>query len=384
MRGMSNRPAIRSFDLREMPSPSQPVRPKLVQWTDGEINPSQGDMARQSMVFSYGRPSDLASRAMPIWWAHRDLFKDKHVLIVGSGLGACAASAYHGGCVRVIGHDKREDLPSGVLSHLYVPPIVKFRGAGSIYAQSDSSWNTSGDWFDPSVASALLKEVHPSSMVVLDISSDEGRSTRAIRMLLDNDCKCEIVVRCTGGRHRSVRIVGFLARVGEILSVREVTDQGSCGDVLVHGIIRRRSDPRVSSLLFVEEVVSQSCPVGKRSLRHIASQVFFPIGATLPSTVRLCCQVTLAVLLSYKNDASSRPRYSEWTDILHVVVVSQLLLLENKDQYIERALEIRRRPWITVEGFDDHPIRVTGQLIYLIENLAIRLARDMDSLAFES
>jgi len=340
--------------------------------------PSPLELAMFRYEASRGRAYDLCSGAADFYWPIRATFAGRKVVIVGCGLGAAAAAAYHGGSLEVIGHDLRSDLPVDTMTDAYLPPLVRLRGAGRGFRMSEACRSTSGDWFDASAADALLTESPADALIVLDIPSDRGRSFEVLLPLIRRRAIADVLVRTTGTVSELADLVGYARRAGTCRSVFQLFEFGGIVEAGILVSLAGTRGPRVWEAALPRSILRVERMRGKSCLQRLVLWLFAPGGISMAGTARGAAQIALDTTIMLRRYAQGRPSFDEWSDVIESAVAAEFLLRDSESdrrEMIRRAVEY---PFMYCVALGDNPIACTASLVRTLTRLAPRLIGNED------
>jgi hypothetical protein len=112
------------------------------------------------------------SSAFAVWLKVVPYLPRTTSLVVGSGLGGAACALLLAGSQFVTGLDLTKDIPGEYVTGTpYCPPLVSEFRLSNGYHQAVETWTRGGDWEDQTLRSALLAELPPGSLLVVDVHS---------------------------------------------------------------------------------------------------------------------------------------------------------------------------------------------------------------------
>jgi hypothetical protein len=327
---------------------------------------------------SHGKCHSLASGAFETWFPLRGLFKDWNVLVVGSGLGAAAASAFAGGAKAVWGHDLREHFPSDSNLGAYRPPLVRMYAPGKDYTQTTATLATSGDWFDPLVSRALTRMSSEPHILVLDISSDKGFSKEALIPIFANGFPLPVLFRAQTVESCHREILGLLSISSNILSIWEANNRAGISERVYYFI------PLVCGDIigYSPKVPLELCPLppfsSRSTLRHIMAYILAPLGGVSSASPRQSLVAGLELFVGMIQRARSRPSYDEWTAIIQAVISCEWLLFFDgveKVAFLLRAYDDGIVPILSVTDMMAH---APPSFLRYLSKVVVRIAGHLD------
>jgi hypothetical protein len=173
-------------------TPCGPIIPEKAEL--GMIRSRHARMARHC-----GRELVFGCSSTSMWTVFGEIFRDRSVIVIGSGQGAVAAASIMSGATHVFGLDTTDSLPLRPHRFLnYKPPAIIMQGSQSQYTQMSQSYTMSGDWRDDSVSDSVCRTYDSGDTAfVIDI---EAGSTRygldLIDPLIRNDVRGPVLMRC--------------------------------------------------------------------------------------------------------------------------------------------------------------------------------------------
>lgn len=325
-----------------------------------------------------GNCATLCSGALSLWGPLSFMFKGKSVLVIGSGLGACAASAIIGGAEMVYGHDLRDDFPVGISLRDYVPPIVQWIAAPSRYVQTSSTVTTSGDWFEVGVPARILSEMRAPDILVLDIPASGPDSVALLSPLGALGYIGTVAVRVVGTRGTLYHLIGTMSQFSS--HVELYVGYESLG--IVEAVVIARPTVPVRVLATGPKSPSECFKVsGFRvidSLSIIVTWLIGPLGSPIGQTVRSALQMAFRVFKSFRSTRISRPTHDEWTSVLVSAVTIELLLLFSPTDYCRAVLEIAGKSSHQMICVPTVVVAVTPRLIRVLTAIGARVLGHMD------
>lgn len=294
-------------------------------------------------------------------------------MVVGSGIGACAAAALVGGARSVYGHDLSSDFPASVSLQNYVPPLVRLYRCPPRYAQSLETFSTSGDWFDSQVSLSLLSHCPPDGLLVLDITSDKGNSWEVLQPLLMHEWLGLCLLRIQGMRRMQAEVVGKIRAVGRVTMVVLVDEDEDFQEIVYLFLKTRVAESLPVVPMEVCDPLSPSIRNEVKTVELIVASLVAPLGCGLKGTVR---ETLVSVLMSFKSYlawGTVGPSYSGWTEILAACASCEFILLYTESErlaLIDHALTGGTVPLVML---DNHLIAFSDKLRYLYTKLAPRL-----------
>jgi len=322
---------------------------------------------------AYGNTLSFGSGAMIIWLPLSELFTGHDVVIIGSGLGACAAAAIMGGAKSVLGHDLRVDFPPGVPLGEYIPPLVRLYGGRSKYLQSEETLSTDGDWFSAAVSRRLCTKYNYPYLLVIDISSSDGFSHRALRPLMAHDFPYPVLFRIVAIPREHENVCGIIARTSDLLGVWEGHRTGVRVERVYHFRIRKPFWSPIIHPYNVFRVPKLPRGGGRQTVDQIAAFVLAPLGGLTGRTLKDSIQAALITFEGMVTDQKTRPTYSEWTSTLHAALACEILLTSSRDEF--EAFVTQNRPGSVYQFACVQSIHVliTQQLLFFLANTVARI-----------
>lgn len=291
----------------------------------------------------------FGSAAYVTWQILGSLLKAPLVLIIGAGLGGAAAVACSSGADYVHGLDLRSDLPNVARSDTYVPPLVRISGLSHIYTEVAEAFHTSGDWFDDTVASKVLRRYGPGSVIVVDLSTDRGCTPDVVKPLVKFSRANRHLVRCVAPSYIHAVLLAYCYAHFPIQSVFQMSSGGGLHErVYLLGPVRTHY-LKVGYMMTVSSGMLDLTPTDLTPVMRIRpgiSTVHLTLninvamltaylgGATGP-TVRGSLIAALTMFSDLITTATSRPAYEEWTRTLGDAAQCDWLLHVPIDQRYE-------------------------------------------------
>jgi hypothetical protein len=362
-------------------SPLQQYVPTVMNYSQDDL-PS-GLTLQNKWILKYkrakGRPFSLGSGAMTDWLPLHSLFKGQDVLVIGSGLGACAATALLGGALTVWGHDLAEDFVPDTPLGSYEPPLCRVYNTPRRYQQTELSVSTSGDWFDPEVAYYLCRYQPTPYLLVIDISSSEGYSPKVIQPLVDQGYKGTVLLRIQGTEALHAWVTGAIHHHGIILSVFQPSTQDDyISRIYMFTISSRRwgimySPSRVFPVINLPQVKERTTVV--QLLNHILG----PLGGSVGRTVREALWNGIRVFRQMIGPGQYHPTYHEWTETLRSALACEYLLLYDEATQERWITTVERQGTIRLISYKSHLVYAPPALIHYITTVVCRLSKSLDN-----
>jgi len=359
-----------SMEIASVSITNAAIPPLGQTWTDTMITRLSETKGR---AFSYG------SGAFRTWLVLSSMFKDKTVLIVGSGLGGAAAAALLGGSDRVIGHDLRADFPSDVSMSSYLPPLVRLYTDKKKFEQSELTLATSGDWFNPSVSYTLCNYVSDQYILVLDISTSLGFTEEVLKPLVSHSFSGEVLVRIVADPAVHINVVGTIIQIGVLLRCWEWTRVSDRLERVYHIRVTKKAWPLLRTGGIILDPIMLRQPREIFTAVPLAAYLAAPLGGLTGNTIRtsfLSCIETFSLMLSMHH---SKPTFNEWTEVLHSIIIIEWLCLLHDEEVIP---VIRESTSIGLFRSMLHPsvlVQSTPNLLRLAANTGFRLIGHLDS-----
>lgn len=292
----------------------------------------------QRVIFAFerawGSPLAWGSGAAETWLQVSELFKGVDVVIVGSGLGAAAASAGIGGAKTVWGHDLATDFPTDVSLSEYRPPLVRLLAPKTNYVQTTSTLSTSGDWFNEAVSHSLCNMTSAPHILVVDISSKRGGSVEALWPVIRCGFPYQVAFRSTTTLYGHAAILGVLEHCTSSLAVLPVHTVDYAAERVYWFTLRGSMAPFVPTPRQLRDCRDSPRLTKPRTVKALLAYVLAPLGGATGTTVRLSLITCLSVLSDMMTSSYTKPSYDEWTSILQSAVACEWLLLYTKDEQL--------------------------------------------------
>jgi hypothetical protein len=333
---------------------------------------------RFRILAALGRPVSWGSGAMGMWGRLAGVFRGQRVLVVGSGLGACAAAAGIGGAIEVRGHDLRSDFPVDIGLAEYSPPLVRAYGVREKYLQTDDTLATSGDWFDPLVARRLCTLMNIPYFLVVDISSDRGFSAEALEPLWVNDFRHPTLFRCQSDKRTHERVTGIILSRWSLLAIWKGDEFGGIEE-RVYFFTHRGT--RALAPYEPTHVLSYSVAqpfAERRTPRVMANYIMSPLGGATGQTIGEACVTALQVFKGLYHDRDSRQLYEEWTDCLEAAVACELILTQSHETYPEAVERIVTQGYVILESEPRAWVLASASLTTSMSGVIARLIGSRD------
>lgn len=378
-RGELSRRAREQRMHREVPCPMDAATVSIANYIEPPSRKTKTDLVISRLVETRGRAYSYGSGAFRTWLVLSSLFKDRSVLIVGSGLGAAAAAALLGGSTRVIGHDLRVDFPADVSMSAYLPPLVRLYTDKKKFEQSELTLATSGDWFTPSVSYRLCNYMSDSYLLVLDISSTDGFSEEVLKPLVMHSFPGDVLVRIVAHPAIHTNIVGTITQIGVLARCWEWETTQDRLERVYHIRITHPTWPLLRAGGTVLDPIRLRQPREIFTAVPLAAYLAAPLGGLTGSTIRtsfLSCIDTFKLMLTMRH---SRPTYGEWTDVLHSIIIIEWLCILYEEEIIP---VIRSSMVLGLFRSLLHPtilVQAAPDLLRLAVNTGFRLIGHLDS-----
>lgn len=336
----------------------------------------------------------FGSSAYLAWQHVGALLRAPLVLVIGAGLGGAAAIACLAGADYVYGLDLRSDLPLVARPDSYTPPLVRVSGFSHIYNQVVESFRTTGDWFDETISSSVLRRFAGNSVIVVDLSTDRGSSPDVL-VPLERYSRARLhLIRCVAPMIVQSRFTAYCRERFELLGVHQFESvSGLIERIYILGhprttILRRGMYATITSGLHIHSY-TDTTPVLR--LRPGVSPVYLTLclnvamvtaylGGSTGRTVRESLVAALEMFSDILRTATSRPSYEEWTSTLSDAAQCDWLLNTPRNSYAQKLSTAIRTGVYTLSQFNTVHVLMTPTLIHSFVTQACRLIGHLDRL----
>jgi hypothetical protein len=296
--------------------------------------------ARIELEAVKGKPYKMGSRALGVWYAAREILVGiQTCCIVGSGLGAVASVLLQTGCTYVYGHDLQSDMPTDLDHRLkYVAPLVAQSNLVHRYAQTTTSFETSGDWNDRNVAFKTFQSVsHVDTFVFDHLNRDRDNSSHlsCVLMLQEIGFAGEIIVRLSSTYDECTLYAADMTSVMIVTSAIYVGAQ-EYGSVVVRG--RLHSDPNPRHALFLQNFCLSSVSMADCDMIMDVDFYLAMISGTTRAVLFNTPEARRAALVDLHRDRGKTersPDYRRWSDTLLSMVALEWLELDTDENRLE-------------------------------------------------
>jgi len=278
----------------------------------------------------------LNSHSLAAWWQVKGEFKDQQVLIVGSGHGGCAASAFAGGAMSVVGHDLNSDVPTA-LDINYAPPLVSALGFASRYVQSNATMLTTGDWYDNRVRENLKDDYLGTTALVVDFREGKGSgiNLRAVTLAWQTGWDVRVYTRIIARTKECQRALGVLQSVCKLERIWVIAGGSGVHEIIVRltpltGSRYELLEPEGNSLgVLVGSRECEVCPEDRQLFLAKMLGYYAPFGIKLTEAyLRNVCKLIEKEVGSRR----LRERYESWSGYLSIWHVCKVLLLPRAER----------------------------------------------------
>jgi len=328
-----------------------------------------------------GKLGLMSGNALHTWMLFAAMFRNRPLIVVGTGMGAAARVALDAGCPHVYGIDLRSTIP--LRSHrfrFYKPPLVKDSMYDDRYTQLPQTFTTSGDWFDSEVARQVLEYDPGDATIIIDIQSGSHRHGLEVLVpALLRKSSGTIMLRLYLTEHETCLLTADMVASGFVVKVYDLWRTVDIGHVVFviqswTSSISYVLTPNYHSVPHViTSTIPQKVEPHERAIA-LTDAVFGTVYMTSEQTVDQVDHMIDRLLDNAWGDYDSRLSYSEWSKWLHAKVVSTWLLLPEKHR-IPHLIRWHRDRETTVRTAGGHvsTVKIDWNLCYHIATVVSRL-----------
>lgn len=312
--------------------------------------PTVSDTVRALTTFSRyrGRVFGADYPSVYEWDRARAAFRERNVVIIGSGNGVAAAVASVSGATSVLGLDLRATFPTRALTSPFIPPAVRLFGNPLLYHQMEESYTTSGDWTDTEVASKVIDGIASDSLLVIDIQGTMYDNSLSLVMLAHAaGWRGECLIRIAGPRSYTRQVVGD-AIISKMMPTCVVIHDGELFEVLALKVSLKTISLRMADTADVK--ISSGVPSdmslypGDRN--YVVRSLTLGTSIETRNSLRDLYREAKERVIGMIGEYDARPTYSSWTRDIGLLYGLQLALLsdhEREDEIMRFVVEKRGR-----------------------------------------
>lgn len=330
---------IHSFD-RLVTSHPRSYQPE---WTMSPIEISLWRVYR-----NMGRIPGAESISQYFWLPATMLLKGKTVLVIGSGYGSVAQCCLLNGVKHVYGLDLRCHMPMREHRYRsYVPPLVLRLKREEDYTQVKESFTTTGDWYDSSVSSAVLRRVRPEA-VVLDLEDNTPSSLlKQVHMLVEAGWGGLVLQRSVQDLQSSHWILSDIqAMTGEV-DIMCIDRRGNRLELISKSLLSPASAVLygMSPMIDITTLMPQDfntrldqIPGTEYDIHVILTMGF--LHPVLNDTTQNLYHQLIEIYQEMKGEYLSRLNYAMWSRLLDCIALYEILIHTNRLNVVREITHI--------------------------------------------
>jgi len=316
-----------------------------VEIESGEIPPPTRSQLRVSLFQSarrLKRPYSNGASTVRAWSCVSEEFENRRVLIVGSGEGGCAVIAHIAKAKIIHGHDLRDDYPFGVEIERYLPPLMSFYRLKGIYRQTYESLGTTGDFFDRSILSSLLRKNEGIDVVVIDIPSERGRSKDIIRALIDVSYSGRVLIRVIGDSREHALLCGSILYHATDVSILETSQFGGISERIYCLTLPLCRFYELTGGIQVAPQRVELFPREKLSVRRLVTEIVAFSCSLASGSVRASLMAAIDATRTIIASTGTILNREDFSNLLGSALVCDILLDDSWERFLSRQSEIHR------------------------------------------
>lgn len=355
--------------------PTNPDTECVVKWREPPERLSYAIEGLSRIERYSGRHYGLDSPALCDWIRVGKLFKDKKVLVIGSGNGMLASTMLLGGALEVWGHDLHEHMPRNKNAYSeYSPILVTFFKQQNRYQQTDQSFYSSGDWYDIQVARPLVSSLPDDFVIFFDIQSSDNTSPLAVLdNLVELGWRGTALVRLNYHKAYVRNLLDDLACSRGLIGYKVVHTSSLVADVLVC----IRMDRVLKTSYMGENIITlpdqyvntyNNKELGG-GVDYILRKLTAPLGGLVGQTIHETYILMSECLASIAGSYETRPTHGSWTDIMTSAIAIFWLEKETKDYRLYKNWTTKRAVNISMGG-----VKLSTQYSSLLDRKITRVA----------
>jgi len=271
-------------------------------------------------------------------------YRDKTVIVIGSGLGCIAAVAIDAGARAVLGLDRQEDIPLTPHRYVdYVPYYVNLSNEPGKYIQLMESYTTTGDWFNESISDHVMRNDPGEGVICIDVEGSDNGDVESMLAPLWRDRTTSLTLwRTTLNRFQ---LDCTISRLQNRCTKVEAIVQSDVGGwvtcvLVIHGLYARPSKTRLTHCLhptLMAPHCSLTSPGVDKLPENLALASYHLIGTCVGYTREHVRDLMFMNYLQGKLYRDTRESYREWTKVILAVITLELAC--RGDVAISAALE---------------------------------------------